>query len=214
VAFTAWHQRLLQSTRGRLLGLLQRDARTVEELARDLELTDNAIRTHLAALERDGLVRQQGVRRGPGSGKPAYLYEVTEEAESLFPKAYALVLGYLLDTLGDHVVPQQVRTLLREAGRRVAAERPVPHDAIDAFPMRLDGAVQLLNDLGGLAEVEEHEGTLAIQCYSCPLARVVTRHPDLCTLTESLLTTLVGRPVQQRCARADRPRCRFDVTPQ
>jgi predicted ArsR family transcriptional regulator len=50
-----------------MVTLLRRSGRTVEELARALGLTDNGIRAHLAALERDGIVRQRGsVRRGSG----------------------------------------------------------------------------------------------------------------------------------------------------
>lgn len=87
---TRWDQRFFASTRGQVVALLRRSSRTVEELAQALGLTDNAVRAHLAALERDGLARQHGVRRG--GGKPAYAYELTTEAERLFPKAYVPVL--------------------------------------------------------------------------------------------------------------------------
>ncbi|MDF3017510.1 MAG: putative transcriptional regulator [Thermomicrobiales bacterium] len=62
-----WDEKFFESTRGRMVTLLRRSGRTVEELARALGLTDNGIRAHLAALERDGIVRQRGsVRRGSG----------------------------------------------------------------------------------------------------------------------------------------------------
>jgi predicted ArsR family transcriptional regulator len=133
---------------------------------------------------------------------------MTAEAEFIFPKAYALVLSRLLDTLDERAGPQMVRALLQETGRQIADEQ---HLSYDEFPARLDGAVRLLNQLGGLADVEEQNGALAIQCYSCPLETVVSRHPDLCKLTESLLTALVGIPIQEQCARDDRPRCRFAI---
>jgi DNA-binding transcriptional ArsR family regulator len=86
--------KFFESTRGRIVVLLRRSGRTVEELARALGLTDNGVRAHLAVLERDGIARQRGsVRRGSGGGKPAYVYELTSEAEELFPKAYEPVLG-------------------------------------------------------------------------------------------------------------------------
>ena len=43
-------RRFLESTRGQVVLLLRRGARTVEELAQALGLTDNAVRSHLAAL--------------------------------------------------------------------------------------------------------------------------------------------------------------------
>src|SRR5215213_8015231 len=111
-------QRFLASTRGRLVQLLRRAAATVEELARALGLTDNAVRAHLATLERDGLVRPAGVRRGVS--KPASAYALTPQAEQLFPKAYGAVLSRFLDVLGERLSPAEVESLAREVGRRMA----------------------------------------------------------------------------------------------
>ena len=55
------------STRGRIVLIMRRGARTVDELATALHLTDNAVRAHIATLERDGLVEEQAVRRGVSS---------------------------------------------------------------------------------------------------------------------------------------------------
>ena len=89
-------EKFFESTRGWIVTLLRRSGRTVEELARELGLTDNGVRAHLATLERDGIVRQRGsVRHGSGGGKPAYVYELAPEAEDLFPRAYEPVLRRL-----------------------------------------------------------------------------------------------------------------------
>jgi predicted ArsR family transcriptional regulator len=203
---TRWDQRFLASTRGRIVALLRRASRTVDELARALGLTDNAVRAHLATLERDGLVQQRGVRRG--GGKPAYAYELTPDAERLFPKAYGQVLRQLLDVLSERTAPEELEELLRAAGRRLVAGRPVPAGDL---PARVELARAALTELGGLAEVEEGDGTLVIRGYSCPLAAAVPGHPEVCRLAESLVTELVGVPVRERCDRDEPPRCCFEV---
>ena len=49
----AWWQRQSdKSTRNRIVALLRRGERSVEELAESLGLTDNAVRAQLSALER------------------------------------------------------------------------------------------------------------------------------------------------------------------
>ena len=53
MALKRWDQRFFESTRGRVVARLRRRRHTVEELAQELELTDNAIRAHLATLERE-----------------------------------------------------------------------------------------------------------------------------------------------------------------
>jgi predicted ArsR family transcriptional regulator len=204
-------QKFFQSTRGQIVTLLRRSSRTVEELAQALNLTDNGVRAHLTTLERDGIVRQRGsVRRGSGGGKPAYIYEVTPQAEELFPKAYEPVLRQLLDVLAGQLGPQESEALLRSVGRRIAEGQTVPADGVREG---LEAAVGVLNKLGGLTELEERNGSFVIRGYSCPLAGVAPDHPEVCRMAESLLTELAGVPVYEHCDRGERPRCCFEIAP-
>src|SRR2546429_5370746 len=117
-----WNQRFFSSTRGRIVTLLRRASQTVDELAQALHLTDNAVRAHLATLERDGYVKQQGARRS--ASKPAYVYELGPAAEQLFRKAYEPVLQQLLAEVSARLSPEEMDATLRSVGRRIA------HDAI------------------------------------------------------------------------------------
>ena len=175
------------------------------------DLTDNGVRVHLAVLERDGIVRQRGsVRRSSGGGKPAYVYELTSEAEDLFPKAYEPTLGRLLDVLGERLGPEESEALLRSVGRRLAEEHSTRADGAHA---RLETAVEVFNELGGLAELEEQDGAVVIRGYSCPLGGVTPAHPDVCRMAETQIAELAGVPVHERCDRGERPRCCFEIAP-
>jgi predicted ArsR family transcriptional regulator len=207
MSLSYWNQRFFVSTRGRVITLLRRASRTVDELAEALNLTDNAVRAHLATLERDGLVRQRGERRG--GGKPAFVYDLTPEAEHLFPKAYGPVLNQLLEVLSEQMTPEELEIVLHTVGRRIAAKWAVPPGNLRK---RLELAVTVLNELGGMAELEQCNDNYCIRGYSCPLAAVVPDHPAVCCLTESLLTELVGVPIQEHCERGEPVRCRFEVS--
>src|SRR5215472_7559261 len=119
-----WNQWFFASTRGQIVTLLRRSGRTVDELAQELHLTHTAVRAHLAALERDGLVQQRSERRG--SGKPSSVYDLMPAAEYLFPKSYDQLLDQLLDVLSGHIAADEVETLMREVGRRMAAQWKIP----------------------------------------------------------------------------------------
>jgi predicted ArsR family transcriptional regulator len=207
---TRWDRKFFASTRGQIVTLLRRGGRTVEELAQSVGLTDNGVRAHLATLERDGIVRQRGTVSGSGGGKPAYVYELTSEAEALFPKAYAPVLRQLVDVMVERLGPEETEVLLRTAGRRIADKRTVPTNGIRA---RLEVAAAVLNELGGFVELEERDGSFVIRGYSCPLTDVVPGHPEVCRLAESLLTELAGVAVHEHCDRGENPRCCFEVAP-
>ena len=160
--------------------------------------THNGVRAHLAILERDGIVRQRGsVRRGSGGGKPAYIYELTQEAEELFAKAYAPALGRLLDVLSEQLGSEESEALVRLVGRRLAGEHST---RVDGAHARLESAVEVFNELGGLAELEEHDGTHIIRGYACPLAAVTPDHPEVCRLAEALVAEVAGTPVHEGLA--------------
>ena len=205
---SAWSIRFLTSTRGRLIALLRRDSRTVDDLASALNLTDNAVRAHLASLERDGIVRQCGVRRDGSVGKPAYAYELTADAEQFFPKPYAAVLNELLDVLDGELPTDEMERLLRRIGARMASEYPPGHG--DAR-RRLEAAASALNQLGGLAELDVEGENLSLRGYSCPLAAVVHGHPDACRMAETFVSAVAGVPVRERCDRGSVPHCRFEL---
>lgn len=205
---SAWSLRFLTSTRGRLIALLRRDTRTVDDLASALNLTDNAVRAHLATLERDGIVRQCGVRRDGSVGKPAFAYELTADAEQFFPKPYATVLNEMLDVLDGEVSPDELERHLRSIGARMAGEYP---SGQGDTRMRLSAAVDALNKIGGLAELDVESGNLALRGYSCPLAAVVPSHPDVCHLAEAFVSEVAGVPVRECCDRGAIPHCCFEV---
>src|SRR2546421_4550195 len=115
-----WNRWFFASTRGRIITLLRRSSRSVDELAQELDLTHTAVRAHLAALERDGLVQQRSERRG--NRKPSSVYDLAPAAEFLFPQSYSQLLSKLLEVQQERMTAEEVEALLRTVGRRMAAQ--------------------------------------------------------------------------------------------
>jgi predicted ArsR family transcriptional regulator len=198
--------RFWESTRGQILVLMRRGIETVNELASALELTDNAVRSHLVALERDGLVRPSGTRRGPR--KPAVTYELSPEAEQLFPKEYGPILRTLLDTLADRLPAAQFEEVARDAGHRFAKNfRPVEPTA--SSEDRAESAADVLRALGGCCEPTAMNGTVTLGCSACPLAVAAEGHPEMCLMVGTLLSDVIGIPVRH-CCQTNPLRCRFE----
>lgn len=201
-------ERFFESTRGQIVTILRSSACTVEDLAEQLDLTDNAVRAHLATLERDGLVRQSGLRRGPR--KPHFTYVLTDEADKLFPKAYDTLLNQLIAVLKNRLTPPEIESVLREVGRAIAADTSGRSDM--SFESRVQTAVKVLEAIGGSAEVEKHGDKIVIRGNGCPLAAAVSVHPEVCHLAETLVAEVVKAPVVEHCNREGRPSCRFEIT--
>lgn len=199
---------LFGTTRGEILGALRAGPRTVNDLADALGLTDNAIRAHLAAMQADGLVESAGER--VGKRKPHALFGLTGRAQELFSRLYVPVLNMLLEVLREEMPEKQVESLVRSAGRRLAA----PHKAGlegKGQGARVAAAVGLLEHLGAEAEAKRTAEGTVIRGKACPLAAAVPGHPQVCGLVEAFLAELLGRPVREHCEKGATPRCCFTV---
>jgi predicted ArsR family transcriptional regulator len=206
---TGWNKRLLASTRGQILALLRMEDRTVNDLATALHLTDNAVRTHLLSLERDGFVQQRG--RRPGTRKPHAAYGLTPEAEEVFPKPYGAVLNRLVNVISKRLPPQQMRATMRAVGRALAQDY-VPALQKRGERDRLNTALKLLADLGGAAKPFTRDGKQFIHGRNgCPLAAVTADHPSACLIVEAMLSELMGRPVRKCCEYNGAPHCCFEL---
>lgn len=210
MAQSDWGERFLATTRGRIVSLLRREPRTVNELAESLQLTDNAVRAHLQSLERDGLVEQSGTR--PGFRKPNFTYELTAAASQIFAKPYAAVLQQLLAVLRERLNADGLESVVREVGQRIAAGFAGNVQAVELTD-RAKEAAAVLGRLGGLAEVESDEGGgLRIRGFDCPLAGAMDGTPAVCQMAESMLAELIGTCVKEQCQRHSRPsRCQFQI---
>ena len=193
-------------TSGKILELLRWGPKTVDELAVALDLTRTAVRAQLASLERDGLVEQRGSRRG--ASKPSRMYAVTAQAELLFSRAYVPILTGLLHVLALRLPPAEFDALMREVGRGFMQGRAGLRGQLRD---RVAGASTLLNELGGVSEVDEEDGVYLIRSHGCPLAAATANHPEVCNALESLLSEFVGSQVSKCCDRYDRVRCCFEI---
>lgn len=84
-------QQLPDTTRGRIVTLVQAGGLTADDIASKLGLTRSAIRVQMMATERDGVVRRVGKR--PGITRPSHV-ELTPEVEHLLSKSYIQLLTH------------------------------------------------------------------------------------------------------------------------
>ena len=114
--------RFFQTTRGKIVSeLRRRGSASAADLARSFGLSPNAVRQQLMVLERDGLVAETPVRRGPT--KPTYEFSLTPEADKLFPQAYDKMLTAVL-----REVREPVRRRRRSSGSSTGS-RDAPSSA-------------------------------------------------------------------------------------
>lgn len=205
-----WESSVGGAARGRIIGMLRRRPQSIEEIATELEVTDNAVRAHVQTLEREGLVRASGVRREGTVGKPATLFAIAPEAEPLFSTAYAPVLQALVAALGERMDDEELHALFRDVGRKLVpqASQGKGQPTLD---QRVKAAATLLEALGGELEVTKTREGYALRGFACPLSAAVRVQPSVCLAVQELVSGIVQLPVRECCERGESSRCCFVV---
>lgn len=206
-----WWERAIGGTaRGKIIGLLRRQERTVDELAAELGVTDNAVRAHLDVLEREGLVSHAPLRRTGAVGKPATTYRIAPRADASLSSAYAPVLTALAATLRERMEPRELTALYRDVGRRLAAEHATTKRG--GLETRARAAAALLGGLGAEVDVARMNDGFALQGHACPLSDAVRADPAVCQAVRELVAGVTGDQVRECCDYgASAPRCRLEI---
>jgi predicted ArsR family transcriptional regulator len=202
-------KQLLDSSRGRVVALLQRGTLTVDDLAAKLGVTANAVRAQLTAMERDGVVRKVGQR--PGTTRPFHVYELTPDVEQLLSRAYIPLMAQLVDVFSNTLSGERLEASMRAAGKALADELCLDQRPSGSLEARVMAASEFLNEqLGAVTQVEKNGGYV-IRGQGCPLSALTGKHPPICLAMESFVTEMVGAPVHECCDRIGRPRCCFEI---
>ena len=194
-----------------VLDAIRRGCSTVNVLAAELSVTDNAVRLHLVALEADGLIARTGIRHSGRAGQPAAEYALTPAGETALSHAYPPVLAALVAALGARLELRTLRAVMADAGTRIAAVGGRSPAAGASLSYRAGQCVSLIQSLGGSATVELGRHEAIITGAGCPLSAAVRAEPGSCTIIEALLASHAGVKATQHCDHGAHPNCRFAI---
>ncbi len=199
--------------RGLLQALLHnKEGLTVDSLTGTLNVSRNAVRQHLTALERDGAVAKGPTQ--PSGGRPEQIYRITERGQEMFPRQYSwfseMLMGTLNTSLGEDRATERLEELGRSAGRGIAERQP-PNANRET---RVAAAASAMGNLGYEAKVADaEEGTLEIEAQNCVFHQLAIKYPQICKFDLALLSNATGQNVEHRAcmARGD-TKCCFRFT--
>ena len=206
----------LSAAKFRVLDRLKRRSESrVHDLARELELTEVAVRQHLQSLEESGLVVP--VRQPPkGRGRPSILWSLSEKAERLFPDHHAELAVGLLDATLESFGPSGLERVLEARGRQQlrAYQEQIP-SAEAPLGERVSALAELRTQEGYMAEaVAEADGTWLLVEHHCPVCAAARRCRGLCHAELDLFRQALGPGVEVERVRhllAGGDRCTYRI---
>ena len=202
--------RFFQSTRGRIVEeLRRRKSASAVDLAKLFGLSPNAIRQQLVVLERDGLVAEQSVRRGPT--KPTHEFSLTSEGERLFPHHYDKMLGAVLREVRAQHGERGIAQLFEGIAKRTVAKARARVTATDTAG-RLGQLKEVLREGGVIADYNLIDGGYELHEHNCPYSAVAKENPEVCSVIHNVLDeTIGGKRAQTESLATGGSKCTFEL---
>lgn len=202
--------RFFQTTRGKIVAeLRERSSASAADLAAVFGLSPNAVRQQLVVLERDGLVVEQSVRRGPT--KPTLEFSLTPEADKLFPQHYDKMLAAVLREVKSAYGQPAVDAIFGSIAKRAVEKTRARVTAPDAEG-RIAQLTEVLRDGGVVAEYNLIDGGFVLEEHTCPYSGVVKEHPEVCSVIHQVIDETIGGEHRQTESLATGGKsCKFEL---
>jgi predicted ArsR family transcriptional regulator len=185
---------------------------TVDELSGELEITRNAVRQHLAALERDNLVRRGETK--PSGGRPEQLYLLSSRGAEMFPRRYSWFSELLIEAMAADVGHDAVGDKLDQMGRAVALQLLKSKASPDDRASRVAAMAEIMKELGYEAAVAPAPAEDTIAAVNCVFHHLAEKFPEVCRFDLGLIGAFTDSTVEhQECMLRGGRMCRFKLRP-
>ena len=183
----------MSETRMRILQLLKmRAGMTVGQLTEALHISQMGVRQHLAILEAEGLIAYY--REKQGRGRPRHIYQLTDEANSLFPTTYANFAVGLMHEVAKFNGPGFINKVFR--GRMESQlETYQQRLAGKALRERIEELARIRDEEGYMARFEEAENDYILTEHNCPISVIAQEYPRVCEIELALFRQSLGAKV-------------------
>ena len=186
------------------------------QLAARLGLTAMAVRQHLYALQREGLVAAE--ERPVPIGRPAKFWRLTREADHLFPEAYAELSVALIDSVKDAFGEEGLERVLTSRCARQRTDYARQIKPADPLARKLRNLAKLRTEEGYMAEIKkEDDGSFLLVENHCPICAAANACQGFCSTELDLFRSVLGLGVTveraEHIIKGDH-RCVYKIKPQ
>ncbi len=181
----------MSTSRQKILDYLKhKEMVTADQISQALHMTPANARYHLADLVAEGAVKMAGIRLPGGRGRPKHLYRLAEPA---MRHNLDRLADLLLSMVSDEKDPAQKEAALQKIASSLAGELPANKNPV----LRLNQAIQRLNDLNYCAHWEAHTPAPKVVFNHCPYAAILPQHPEICQMDVLLLEKMLSSHISQ-----------------
>lgn len=189
--------------------LKNKSGMSVDKLSKQLDITRNAVRQHLAALENNGLVTQ-GVTL-PSGGRPEQLYILTDAGRESFPRHYSWLAQLIVESIKQQSGTEGLRERMGAMGTEVAMQLLDKYPGLKSKQQKVEKLSEIMEQLGyNTQSATVKDGMPTIEADNCIFHHLASQNPEICQFDLSLMSTFTGSDINhQECMANGGNICRF-----
>jgi predicted ArsR family transcriptional regulator len=183
---------------------------TPDQLAAAVGASRTGVLQQLRALEATHFVRHETIRHGVG--RPRHVYDITADAQELFPSNYDGLAAGLLAAIeavgGDALIEQVFQARRRQIGDRMRQEIDERVGADAPLAERVRALAVFQDEQGYLADaVLDVDGTIRLREHNCAILDVARGERTACDAELDLFRAVLGVDVVRETHIASGDRC-------
>lgn len=172
--------------------LENKDGLCIDEIARALNISRNAVQQHISVLELEGYLQAGELNKT--AGRPVRRYILTEAGINSFPKQYAWFSKLMLSDLKDEIGSQAFQRYMYKLGTNLSQSYLYRFKGKHVDERRKE-LLKIMDELGfktGKADAENQ----TITAYNCIFHDLAQTHNEICQFDIALMTTLLDQDVE------------------
>ena len=200
----------MKTTREKILqNLLTYPKSTINDMAKEVGINAISVRHHLTSLQAEGLVISEEERHGVG--RPRLVYLLTERGMEQFPSRYFRLTNRLLDQVKKSLPEKSYSAILNQIADNTAGDI-LERVEYMSFEQKLNAAQDVLAREGYSMVWEKIEDEYLIHEISCPYFQVVQAHPEICSIGQRLISTILSTSITKtHCMLNGDTQCTFII---
>ena len=185
----------IKSTREQIKELLKKNKElSVAELTSFLDVTEMAVRKHLARLEVENMITSRTVRQP--MGRPVIFYRLTQIGHNTFPNSYDRFVVELLQDIHENIGEDAIDMVFKNREERLRKKYQRRIFLEDTLLERVEQLVDVQQENGYMAEFTEREAdqrdVITFEQFNCPIAAIADRYDKPCEYELKLFKEVLG----------------------
>jgi DeoR family transcriptional regulator, suf operon transcriptional repressor len=167
----------------------------IDEIAKTLNISRNAVQQHISALELEGYLQAGELNKT--AGRPVRRYVLTEAGINSFPKQYAWFSKLMLAELKNEIGSEAFQRYMYKLGHNLSQSYLYRFTGKKADERKKE-LLKIMDEMGfktGKPDMENHQET-TIKAYNCIFHDLAQKHNEICKFDIALMTALLEKDVE------------------